>query len=231
MKRIKILLLATLCFSTLAACNETTPTIPTTPTTEVNTQNALVIAPEVETEVAIDTDVSVEIPSNEFVVPDYYSHLDPIIASVFCSVQNMPDYQYIPNMPLDEVILSEIYGITPDFYTDFYGEIPELGHEEDRLLFFRTDDTEKLKQQLEDYLVSQETLNVIYPTYSDKFLIREINIFDNYVYLNMLSSYPDDDLWLDSAETLEWCKETLVRVSTEIDRVLNGGIPNPPLDN
>lgn len=72
-----------------------------------------------------------------FEIPEHYSHISPEIATMFCSVENIPDYRYVPNMLLDEQMSSDMHGITSDLYSDFYGEVPMMSQQADILLFLK----------------------------------------------------------------------------------------------
>ncbi|MFI3250295.1 MAG: DUF4358 domain-containing protein [Eubacteriales bacterium] len=214
MKTIKLCLASTLLLSVLIGCSASdTSTTPEVDTTVPTTPNAtLDITPEV----------------TPFELPEWYAHLDPEIATVFCSIQNMPEFLYVPNMPLDEQMLADTMGITSDSYSAFYGEVPMMSQQADMFLLFRTEDTEALSTLLEEYLFTQLSNSSQYPATILKLSVGEVGVFEDYVYLNMLSSYPENESELDEAAMVAFYTETIAKVNAEVERVLGGGEPNPP---
>lgn len=214
MKTWNILLASTLALGILSGCESEAP------------QNTESEGASQSTPAENTPDVTLPEENLSFTIPEHYAHLDETIAKVFCSIQNMPGYRYIPNMPLDGEMLAEMYGITSDLYENYYGEVPMMSQQADMLLLFQTQDTDTLAETL-DALLERERSNLSqYPSTLSKLAAAEVGVFGDYVYLNMLSSYPENEAELDEAAMNAYYADTTALISEEIQRVLEGGAPH-----
>lgn len=219
MKNFKLILASTLLLATLASCASEESN--STPPASTDTESSDSVAPETGNSPELE-------PENEFVMPEHYSHLDEEIAEVFVSIQYMDGFIYVPNMPLDEEMLEQMYGISPDLYSAYYGEVPMMSQQADMLLLFRSENTAELETALNNLLEEQRANLSQYPATLDKLEVAVVGTFGDYVYLNMLSSYPQNEADYDDSAMKDFYVESIEAVSAEIERVLGGGEPNAP---
>lgn len=218
-KLVALCLGTTLILGTLASCSSEDEAQTTQP--PVTTAQPDNTTPEIMPEVAPETE------DFSFVMPEHYAHLEEQIAKVFVSVPNMPDFIYVPNMPLDTMLLEEMFGISPDLYSDFHGEVPMMSQQADQLLLFKTEDSAPLVEALEAYLAGQRANLSQYPSTLTKLEVAVVEEIGDYVFLNMLSSYPENESTYSEEDMMAFYKDTIATVSAEIKRVLEGGEPNP----
>lgn len=215
-KTLKLLLAQALVVALLAGCGSSN---------EETTEN------DTNTNQNIEQNVEDNKEEIAFELPEHYQGIDEDIAKAFVSVQNMVDFLYVPNMPLDADMLEGFYGITSELYTDFYGEVPMMSNQSDQLIIFKTEGTsEELISALTEYLDTQRANQSQYPSTLDKLEVAVIGVSGDFVYLNMLSSYPENEADFDQTAIMEFYTTTIDVVSDEIERVLAGGEPNPYIE-
>lgn len=215
MKITNLLLTSTLLLAALAGCSSTSETTPTTPATSNPSSSA-------------DSSQSAPQDTVPFEIPEHYAHLDAQIATIFCSIQNMEGYRYVPNMPLEAEMMTERYNISSDLYTAYYGELSAMGTQPDMLLLFRTDDTATLEAALQEILATEQANLSQYPSTLAKLEVAEVGTYQDYVYFNMLSSYPENEGEYDETAMSEFFAQTTAAVTAEIQRIIDGGEANPP---
>lgn len=214
----KLCLSTALLLGMLASCGTDTDETPQ------NTDNTLP-----QNQSTSDQAQSQEETPEPFALPEHYAHINEDIAKAFVSVQNTPDFIYVPNMPLDALMLEEMYGISPEMYSDFYGEVPMMSQQADQLIIFKTEDTASLVTALEDYLSQQRANLSQYSVTLNKLEVAVVGEVGDYVILNMLSSYPENEASFNEAEMMAFYGNTIATISAEIHRVLEGGEPLPYL--
>ncbi len=168
-------------------------------------------------------------PETSFELPAHYAHLDVGIAYAFSSVQSYMNGSYIPSMPLDPEMLEGMYGISAEMYTEYHGEVPMMSAQADQLIIFKTEDVEGLSGALNEYLEAQRANMGQYPSTMQKLAVAEVVSVDQYVILNMLSGFPENEASMSEEEIKEYYQSMVKETSAEVIRVLEGGDPLPPL--
>ncbi len=198
------------------------------------------------TSTSTNTDTSVSTPENptpdtpetgstspmvDFELYEEYDNLETGIAYAFTSVRGMMEMGYVPNMPLDAEMQEQVFGVSMDLFTDFHGEVPMMNTQADQLLIYYTEENQaEIQEVLENYVSEQLANQSQYPSTLDKLSVAEVFTTGNYVVLNMLSSYPENEASMESADMTAFYQETIAETSAEIKRVLEGGEPNAPFE-
>lgn len=217
-KSLSMLLVSTMLLGGLAACSS-------------EEEGAATATPDVTVGQDVSTEPSTENVEIEFVLPEEFTGVEENIAKAVVSVQNTPDFLFVPNMQLEESMLADMYGISSDLYTDFYGCVPMMSQQIDQILVFKAPDTQTaLLEALDGYLTTQRENQSQYPATLDKLEVTTVETVGDYVFLNGLSSYPENEAEMSHEEMMAFYEETIASVTAEMKRVLEGGEPNPMLE-
>lgn len=131
--------------------------------------------------------------------------MDDIKAAVVAALGE----DYWPNMPIDEGLLSERYGVTEDMYDDFFGDIPMISTNVDSLIVIKAKDgqVDAVESALNNYRDNQVNDAFQYPQNMGKVQASRIEVIGNYVCYVQLGADVIDIMDQGDDAVIEHCQE------------------------
>lgn len=131
--------------------------------------------------------------------------MDDIKAAVVAALGE----DYWPNMPIDEGLLSERYGVTEDMYDDFFGDIPMISTNVDSLIVIKAKDgqVDAVESALSSYRDDQVNDAFQYPQNMGKVQASRIEVIGNYVCYVQLGADVIDIMDQGDDAVIEHCQE------------------------
>ncbi len=128
------------------------------------------------------------------------SQASPDFQEILEAVKDAYGEDYLPNTAIDETVLEQTYGIDPELYTEFVGEMPMISAHVDTFLAVRAKagEADTVEELLNAYRDSQIEGALQYPMNMPKYEASQVVRYGNDVYFVMLGAY--DDSITDEAE-------------------------------
>lgn len=130
--------------------------------------------------------------------------------------------EYIPDTDIDAEYLDATYGIKPDWYDDFYGQVPMIGVNIDTFIAVKAkaDKVSDVEKALNDYADYYKNDAQKYPKDLAKVDACRVYTKGNYVFFIMLG-YPTDEVEnMDDAAQVKFYTEQNDRAVKVIDSLL-----------
>ena len=130
--------------------------------------------------------------------------------------------EYIPDTDIDAEYLDATYGIKPDWYDDFYGQVPMIGVNIDTFIAVKAkaDKVSDVEKALNDYADYYKNDAQKYPKDLAKVDACRVYTKGNYVFFIMLG-YPTDEVEnMDDAAQVKYYTEQNDRAVKVIDSLL-----------
>lgn len=130
--------------------------------------------------------------------------------------------EYIPDMDIPADYLDSTYGIKPDWYDDFYGQVPMIGVNIDTFIAVKAkaDKVSDVEKALNDYAEFYKNDAQKYPKDLAKVDACRVYTKGNYVFFIMLG-YPTDEVEnMDDAAQVKFYTEQNDRAVKVIDSLL-----------
>lgn len=107
---------------------------------------------------------------------------------------------YIPSAPIDEVMLTDLYGVPKDLVKEYIGEMPMISTHVDALLGIEAVEGkgEEVEAKLKEYKTKLDADTMQYPMNVPKIKASSVVRIDDYVFFVLLSGI--DDTVMDKTE-------------------------------
>lgn len=131
-----------------------------------------------------DNQPSVETPAEK---------AEPTLDEIVAAVKEAYGDKYLPSMPIDEQMLSDVFGITMDNVEAFYAEGPMMSGHIDTFVVLQAKDgqVDSLSQELQAYLDQQQNDALCYPENGIRIQSAAVFTEGNYAFYMMLGGYND----------------------------------------
>lgn len=207
MKKLLVLLSVGVLAVAMTACGKSNEEVtPSTEQTPAQTEEAQTPATDVTEETTEDTTPVTDETTGYMDISNGWSEEMQNLRTL---VVDTLGEDYWPNTPIDPELLEAIYGITPDMYDDYMGEMPMISTNVDTLLIVKAKDdkvdaVEKAMNDYRDMLVA-DTFQ--YPMNLGKIQASRIQRYGNYVCFVQLGAGNLADESMTEEESLTKCQE------------------------
>lgn len=128
------------------------------------------------------------------------------VSSIHTSVKNAYGDQYTPNMSVDDVMLKDTFGVSPEWCEEYVGEIPMINVQVDTFLAVKAKDGKKsdIEKALKGYQNIMKADTMQYPINQLKIKASKVISYDDYVFFIMLGN-------VDNSNEEEMSEEDLIK--------------------
>lgn len=129
---------------------------------------------------------------------------------------------YIPDMDIPADYLDSTYGVKPEWYDDFFGQMPMINVNVDTFIAVKAkaDKVSDVEKALNDYAEYKKTDAFNYPKDIEKANACRVYTKGNYVFFIMLGALTDEVESMDDADQLKYYTEQNDRAVKVIDSLL-----------
>jgi len=178
MKKLLAMLLALMMVLSLAACgnkNNEEPDAPEEPSSSVEE------TPETPEETPEET------PAGE---------VDAKLTELHTALKEAYGENYLPSMPLDETMMSEVVGINMDNVESFIAEMPMMSAHVDTFIGIKAKEgkADQVEEELKAYHNSIVENSMQYPMNEEKVKASQVIRKGDYVFMMMLGQIPDETI-------------------------------------
>ncbi len=178
MKKLLAMLLALMMVLSLAACgnkNTEEPAAPEEPSSSVEE------TPETPEETPEET------PAGE---------VDPKLEELHTALKEAYGENYLPSMPLDETMMSEVVGVNMDNVESFIAEMPMMSAHVDTFIGIKAKEgkADQVEEELKAYHTNIVENSMQYPMNEEKVKASQVIRKGDYVFMMMLGQIPDETI-------------------------------------
>lgn len=139
-------------------------------------------------------------------------------------VKAVGEQNYFPNMEADETMLTDIYGLTSDLYTEILAEGPMISTNVDTLIVMKTSGEEqaaKAEQAMKTYRDKLVSDTMQYPMNIGKIQASRVEKIGNYVlFVQLGGEIPSDTLDAGEEASAKYCEGENEKAITAVKEVL-----------
>ena len=150
-----------------------------------------------------ESPVPPEAPSS----PEEAGEVDARLTEVYEAMKEAYGENYLPSMQLDDVMLSEVYGINMDNVESFIAEAPMISAHVDTFIAIKAKEgkADEVEAELNAYRDDQINNAMQYPMNEAKVKASQVVRKDDYVFFVMLGQIPDETV----SDTAAFAKEQI----------------------